>query len=98
MTREIVGAFIFSNDDKVLLGHGAVYGDHWYVPGGGIEDQDKAPTEAQTRRNALIREILEETGIDIRNETITQLPGVQTGQSEKVLRDSGERVLVEMTF
>ena len=92
--RNIVGAFIFSSDNKVLLGQsitGGVYPDQWVVPGGGIED-------GETNLEAVIREVQEEVGIDISNAQIEEIEGVSAGQSEKTLRDSGERVLVDMTF
>lgn len=84
----------FSNDNKLLLGKnikGGVYPDHWVIPGGGIE-----PNE--TKATALEREIKEETGIDIGNTKVEQIEGALTGQSEKVLRETGEKVLVDMTF
>ncbi len=92
--RDIVGAFIFSSDGKLLLGKnikGGVYPDHWVIPGGGIE-----PNE--TKIDALKREIKEETGIDITTAEIEQIEGVLNGQSEKVLRETGEKVLVDMDF
>lgn len=92
--RDIVGAFIFSGDGKLLLGKsikGGVYPDHWVVPGGGIESDE-------SREEALRREVLEETGIDTRNAQIEQIDGALNGQSEKTLRDTGEHVLVDMSF
>lgn len=92
--RDIVGAFLFSNDDKLLLGKsikGGVYPDCWIVPGGGVEDNE-------TKLDALIRETLEETGIDIASAKIEQIEGVLSGQSKKTLRETGETVLVEMKF
>lgn len=92
--RDIVGAFIFSSEDKVLLGHnkkGGVYQDQLVVPGGGIENNE-------SHVDALKREVLEETGIDITNATITAIEGVSIGESEKTLKDTGEHVLVKMHF
>lgn len=92
--RNIVGGFIFSADDKLLIGKslkGGVYAGHWIIPGGGIE-------ENETHHEALIREILEETGLDITNAAIEELGHAGSGTSEKTLRDSGERVIVEMEF
>jgi len=89
--REIVGAFIFSKDNKILLGKAGVFSDSWSVPGGGIE-------YGETLREALNREILEETGIDITNASIKELDEVNSASSEKVLRDTKERVNVDMNF
>ena len=89
--RDIVGAFIFSKDDQILLGKGGVYPGKWIVPGGGIEP-------GETKLAALKREILEETGIDISGDKVEALKEVLEGESQKTLRDSGERVLVKMRF
>lgn len=92
--RDIVGAFIFSNDQQILLGKnakGGVYEDLWVIPGGGIDDDE-------SKQQALAREVQEEVGMDISGAKITGLDEVLTGQSKKVLRDSGETVLVDMTF
>ncbi len=89
--RDIVGAFIFSSDGKILLGKGGVYSGHWLVPGGGVD-------KGETKLAALKREVLEETGIDISTAKIEPLKDVFTGQSGKVLRDTSEKVLVDMKF
>jgi ADP-ribose pyrophosphatase YjhB (NUDIX family) len=89
--RDIVGAFIFSKDGKVLLGKnvpGSVYEGVWTIPGGG-----KEPGESVI--DAIKREILEEVGIDISNGRFEQLEPKQ-GESEKTI--NGERILVKMTF
>lgn len=92
--REIVGTFIFSNDEYVLLGlsrKGGVYKDQWIVPGGGIE-------EGETKLQAAIREANEEVGIDLSKYKLELLDYVSSGESLKTLRDTGEQVLVKMTF
>ncbi len=89
--RDIVGAFIFSKDGKVLFGKTGAYEGLWVVPGGGIE-------EDETKLQALIRETLEETGIDIKDAEITPFKEIHHGESEKTLRNTGERVLVKMKF
>lgn len=89
--RDIVGAFIFSGDNKLLLGKTGVYSGEWVVPGGGI-------TDGETKIEALRREMLEETGIDINDYKVEAIEGSITGTSEKNLRDTGEHVKVDMTF
>ncbi len=92
--REIVGAFVFSADDCLLLGQsieGGVYKDTWLVPGGGIE-------EDETKLQAVQRELEEETGLRADSSSITVLEGQHTGQSKKTLRETGEQVLVSMIF
>ncbi len=91
--RDIVGGFFFSKDNKVLLGKnrkGGVYEGSYVVPGGGVD-------EGETKEQALEREMLEETGIDITEGTIERV-NIATGEHEKTLQDTGERVFVEMTF
>lgn len=88
--RDIVGAFIFSADGKLLLGKTGVYNKSYCVPGGGIE-------KGETVIEALNREISEETGVDISGEKQSFLFN-STGRSEKTLRDTGERVNVKMNF
>lgn len=92
--RDIVGAFIISRDNKILMGKshkGGVYPGCWIVPGGGMEP-------GETKLQALIREILEETGLDISSAKIEEIEGALSGQTEKIMRESGERVLADMRF
>lgn len=92
--RDIAGALLFSNDGHVLIGKnvkGGVYEDLWVIPGGGID-------EGESKEEAAKRETLEEVGIDVSNAKIEPIDLVQTGITEKTLRNTGERVLVDMTF
>lgn len=94
--REIVGAVLLSRDDKVLLGKtardaGGVYSGSWVIQGGGIEP-------GETRQQAIIREVKEETHHDISNLPMELIDDTATGESEKVLKETGERVLVKMRF
>lgn len=93
--RQIVAAMIFSKDGKLFQGKkdpvkGGVYAEAWHIPGGGIEEGEDAMT-------ALIREIKEETGIDISPYRIELIDNIGRGESEKTLK-SGERVICEMEF
>jgi 8-oxo-dGTP pyrophosphatase MutT (NUDIX family) len=91
--RDIVGGFIFSKDNKILLGKnlsGGVYEEAFVVPGGGVD-------KGETKKDALQREMLEETGIDISKAKITKI-NFSKGKHEKTLRDTKERVLVKMDF
>ena len=92
--RKIVGAFIFSNDDHILLGKsikGGVYQGVWLVPGGGID-------KGETAEQAIVREVSEELGLDISLYPTNRMNITGTGISEKILRDTGEKVIVEMAF
>lgn len=66
--RDIVGAVLISADNKVLLDRtdlkaGGVYSGCWVIPGGGVDD-------GETLEEVLIREVKEETHLDIQNEII----------------------------
>ncbi len=89
--RDIVGAFLISQDKAIYLGEVGVYAGHLAVPGGGKEP-------GETDEQAVHREILEETGIDIEGHNTTKCEDINTGESEKTLRDTGERVRVVMRF
>lgn len=91
--RDIVGGFIFSSDGKLLLGQnrsGGVYEGSFVIPAGGVE-------EGESRVEALRREMLEETGIDINDAEVTVL-SESSGEHEKTLKETGERVFVKMSF
>lgn len=94
--REIVSAVLVSSDEKVLFGkkdpkRGGVYADCWHLPGGGVE-------ENETHEDALRREILEEVGVNIQDAPIHFIDNDDHGTSEKILPETDEKVLCEMTF
>lgn len=96
INRIIVSALIFSQDNKLLLGRkdpasGGVYPDCWHVPGGGVEI-------GESFEEALAREIREEVGLDITPYVLISIPIVETGVSEKILKDTGEKVFCHMEF
>lgn len=95
--RECVVGFVISKDNKFLLGKkrpksGGVYVTSWHLPGGGID-------KGETEREALKREMLEETDFDIDDaESVELFDDEGTGVSEKTLKDTGEVVLCHMKF
>ncbi len=95
--REIVAGHIYSSDGKLFLARntkanaGVVYGDCWKIPGGGVES-------GETRIEALIREVKEETGIDVSFCEAELVDDSMIGEAEKTLRDTGERVIAKMKF
>lgn len=92
--RQIVGGLLISADNKILLGEnrqGGVYEGMLVVPGGGID-------EGENELEALNREILEEVGVDISKAHVKKTKTPLSGKAVKTLRDSGERVIVDMDF
>jgi len=91
--RDIVSAVIIGKNGRLLLAHKSdkgVYPGTWGIFGGGID-------EGEDKRTALNREVLEESGIDI-----SKYPAILVqeakGESEKTLKETGERVFVKMNF
>ena len=94
--RKIVGGIIFSKDGKLLQvmknpKEGGVFPDCWHIPGGGVE-------QGESNEEALIREIKEETNIDISGYEIQLVDDAEEGESEKTLKNTGERVLCKMQY
>lgn len=93
--RRIVGALLLSADNCILLGHKGfgpgAYNDCWVLPGGGVQD-------GETDLEALRREVLEETGIDIRGLKITLIEDELTGETVKIDKRTGEQFLCKMRF
>ena len=96
INREVVAILVFSKDGKIFQGlrdpsHGGVWPDCWNIPGGGVD-------AGESKEEAIQRETLEETGIDISTYHLELVDEKGSGMTEKTLRDSGERVLVDMKF
>lgn len=91
--RDIASAVLITQDGKIFLARkkaGGVYEGTWAIPGGGID-------AGETKEDAMTREVHEETGIDVAHLS-AELVDVGKGESEKTLKETGERVLVQMTF
>jgi 8-oxo-dGTP pyrophosphatase MutT (NUDIX family) len=96
INRVIVAAYIFSSDDKLLLGRknplkAGAYPDAWHIPGGGRES-------GESLADAMVREGGEEViGLDLSRETLVELPFIAEGAAAKTL-PNGEPVWCEMEF
>ncbi len=93
--QPIVSAIIVSKDGKLLMGQkpphkAAVYPDCWHIPGGGVEP-------GEPHAVALRREILEETGVDIRPYAVELVDDKGGGEGVRTL-ENGEKVLAKMQF
>ena len=92
--RKIVAAIIYSKDNKLLMGKKNpdevnTYKNCWHIPGGGIE-------EGETHEQALIREVQEETGVDVSNYKF-EIATKDRGQA-KIVTSNGESILKLMRF
>jgi len=93
--RDIVSALIFSKDGKLFQGmkdekEGGIYSDCWHIPGGGIDS-------GENKEEALKREVMEETGINISDYKIDLIDDAGRGETKKTLA-TGEDVLCKMNF
>lgn len=70
---------------------GWVYSDCRHIPWGGIE-------QGESLEDAVIREVKEEVGVDISMCKIISLPHPGTWTSEKILKETGEKVVCHMEF
>lgn len=92
--RIIVSAIIVTEDDKVFMGRthpGGVYPDCWHIPGGGVDP-------GETKLQALIREVKEETGIDISKFEAKLVSDTDTADGTKIDKITGEPYTVTMHF
>ena len=70
---------------------GGVYIDCWHIPGGGVD-------VGEEKISAIIREVKEETGIDISPYQIELVDDQGGGESEKITPETGDKVLIKMKF
>jgi 8-oxo-dGTP pyrophosphatase MutT (NUDIX family) len=94
--RIIVSALVISEDGKLLMGKKdpkrLIYDvDCWHIPGGAVDDGEDLV-------QGLRREMLEEVGIDISSCKVTRLAYKSSGEAEKLLKGTGEKVWAKMQF
>ena len=92
--RDVVAILLFSKDGKLFQGmrdpaHGGVWPDCWNIPGGGVD-------EGEGKEDAVRRETLEETGVDISGYPLELVDDAGSGVTEKTLRETGGRVIVSI--
>lgn len=95
LNRTIVAALVISSDNQVLFGkksptHGGVYLDKWHIPGGGVE-------EGESQAAALVRELKEETALNISEKDAEPFDEIGSMVTLKTLA-SGEKVTCQMKF
>jgi len=91
--KSAICVLALTKDKKVVLAKQFRPGPNEIIlelPGGGIE-------KGEDQRAALNREIMDEAGIDISKYPVF-LVQEATGESEKTLKETGERVFVKMKF
>lgn len=94
--RDIASAVIFSRDGKMLMGRkdpagGGSFADCWHIPGGGKDAEE-------TLIDTLIREVGEETGLDISEQDFKLLPSIGEGSAKKIDKETGEEVMAHMKY
>ena len=93
--KEVVGAVISSEDDRILMGTKApgsagVYADYWILPGGVVDDGD-SPEET------IYTEIVDETGLDLRGHPLNLIDD-QGADVAPLTLTTGEVIAFDMTF
>lgn len=93
LDRTIVAALLISADNKLLLGkksQDGTYPNCWHLPGGGVK-------VGETLEQALIREVKEETGLDISREQLALVD--EEGRGTHLKRKAkGQPITVRMDF
>ncbi len=94
--RIIASAIIFSKDGKILMGkkdptQSGPYSECWHIPGGGVES-------GESLQEAIVREVYEETGLDISRYELYQTPHQETIIIDKNKHLTLEPLLHQLEF
>lgn len=92
--KDIVSALIYSADSKLFLAKKKnkkhlTYPGFWHLPGGGVET-------GETKKQSLLREIFEETGLDLSKQSLKLIRSTDKARVNKLL--DGKRIIVKMSF
>ncbi len=86
----VAGVVLETNDGFILFGTSTIFDGKLIIPGGGLKT-------GETPHEAAVRELIEETGVDIEPYTYTLIADHRTGETKKLI-DGEWRVLLLRFF
>lgn len=86
--KPVAGVVLETRDGYLLFGRSTIFGGSLIIPGGGIKD-------GETPHEAAVREIKEETGLDVSGYPAKLIANHRTAKTHKTLA-SGETVELDL--
>lgn len=86
--KPVAGVVLETKDGYLLFGRSTIFGGSLIIPGGGIK-------EGETPAEAAIREMKEETGLDLSSYPIRLIANHRTAETQKTLA-TGEVVALDL--